>query len=139
MCPPGGVLNAIVTTSHLVDCTCAASLRTHLHSGSLSCAHVSSELRSVIAGRKKALIIGCTYPGSSAALGGCVNDALCMEYLLRKNFGFQEIRVLRDDKQGDRTVRPTRQNIFAHIRWLVEGARPGDSLFFHFSGALPQS
>lgn len=87
------------------------------------------------AGRKKALIIGCTYPGSRAALGGCVNDALCVEYLLRKNFGFEDIRVLRDDRQGNQRERPTRQNILAHIRWLVGDAKPGDSLFFHFSGA----
>ena len=61
-----------------------------------------------------------------------------MEYLLRK-FGFQpnNIRVLRDDAAGGRgaSTLPTRQNIMANIQWLLDGARSGDSLFFHFSGA----
>jgi hypothetical protein len=29
---------------------------------------------------------------------------------------------------------PTRQNILASMQWLVQGAQPGDSLFFHYSG-----
>jgi Caspase domain len=33
--------------------------------------------------RRKALLIGCNYPGTSAALAGCCNDAVCMEYLLK--------------------------------------------------------
>lgn len=32
------------------------------------------------------------------------------------------------------TGKPTRANILEAMRWLVSGARPGDSLFFHFSG-----
>lgn len=33
---------------------------------------------------------------------------------------------------------PTRQNILRAMYWLVEGVRPGDSLFFHFSGTWAQ-
>jgi hypothetical protein len=29
---------------------------------------------------------------------------------------------------------PTRHNILESMRWLVYGAQPGDSLFFHYSG-----
>ena len=31
---------------------------------------------------------------------------------------------------------PTRDNIIAAIRWLLEGQRAGDRLFFAFAGAL---
>jgi hypothetical protein len=31
---------------------------------------------------------------------------------------------------------PTRENIIVAIRWLVEGQRAGDRLFFAFAGAL---
>lgn len=41
--------------------------------------------------------------------------------------------VLTDD-QADPNYRPTKQNIVNAMRWLVGGAQPGDSLFFHFSG-----
>jgi hypothetical protein len=60
-------------------------------------------------GRKKALIIACTYPGTRAALRGPGNDASCMEYLLRSKFGFHasNIVVLRDD------------NISRCVPWLV--------------------
>ena len=34
--------------------------------------------------RRKALIIGCSYPGTAAALKGCINDAQCMAYALKK-------------------------------------------------------
>jgi hypothetical protein len=55
-----------------------------------------------------------------------------MEYLLKTKFGYHDIRLLRDDGKGN--TKPTRRNILASIKWLVADARPGDSLFFHFSG-----
>lgn len=65
---------------------------------------------------------------------GCINDAKCMQYLLASRFGFEEshIRLMTDDQAG--RYRPTKQNILEGMRWLVEGAQPGTSLFFHFSG-----
>lgn len=91
------------------------------------------ELPRAAPGRKKALLIGCCYPGTSAALNGCINDVQCIEYCLKKRFGFQDsqITVLRDDR---RDSQPTRDNIFRGIAWLLSDQRPGDSLFFHFSG-----
>ena len=88
--------------------------------------------------RRKALLIGCNYPGTSAKLSGCCNDAVIMEYLLKHKFGYQDIKILRDDGKGG-DGKPTRRNIMTHIRWLVGDARAGDSLFFHFSGALSHS
>eukprot|EP00877_Chromochloris_zofingiensis_P012646 jgi/Chrzof1/7635/Cz02g31030.t1 len=86
-------------------------------------------------GRKKALLVGCCYPGSSAALNGCINDVQCIQYCLKKNFGFQDSNIvaLRDDQQHPDFV-STRANIMRAIQWLMSDQRPGDSLFFHFSG-----
>lgn len=36
-----------------------------------------------------------------------------------------------DDGQSEM---PTRRNLEAAMRWLVEDVRPGDSLFIHYSG-----
>jgi len=77
---------------------------------------------------------------SSGALNGCVNDAMMIAYLLKKNFGFtdRDISLLADEKPAAPTVAvagpPTRQNIITGMRHLVSGVGPGDSLFFHFSG-----
>eukprot|EP00879_Flechtneria_rotunda_P001214 GHRR01001361.1.p1 GENE.GHRR01001361.1~~GHRR01001361.1.p1 ORF type:complete len:431 (+),score=130.21 GHRR01001361.1:238-1530(+) len=88
------------------------------------------------AGRKKALLIGCCYPGTSSALNGCINDVQCIEYCLKHRFGYSQpgsIVVLRDDQRHPDYV-STRANILRGIQWLMQDQRPGDSLFFHFSG-----
>ncbi|GAB4823694.1 hypothetical protein N2152v2_010740 [Parachlorella kessleri] len=85
-------------------------------------------------GKKKALLCGCNYFGTSAQLNGCINDAKCMEYLLRTKFGFGEHILLMVDNHTDPLRRPTRYNMMQGMAWLMAGLRPGDSLFFHFSG-----
>ncbi|KAK9846629.1 hypothetical protein WJX81_007951 [Elliptochloris bilobata] len=86
-------------------------------------------------GRKKALICACNYAGSHCALGGCINDAHCMAYMLKSRFGFQDadITMLTDD-QGDPNRWPTRGNMLYQMQMLTWNTQPGDSLFFHFSG-----
>ena len=73
--------------------------------------------------------------GSDCQLGGCINDAKCMAYLLESKFGFQKqnMRILLDDSH-DPSQMPTRHNILEGIQWLLANAQPGDSLFFHYSG-----
>lgn len=39
-----------------------------------------------------------------------------------------------DDPSFGWRQQPTRQNILEAMRWLVAGAQPNDSLFFHYSG-----
>lgn len=60
----------------------------------------------------------------------------CIKYCLENRFGFKDsgcIVVLTDDqKHPDFTS--TRANIARGIQWLMMDQRPGDSLFFHFSG-----
>ncbi len=46
------------------------------------------------------------------------------------NYRPEDIVVLTDSSHELR-FRPTRQNILDAMRWLVEGARANDALFFH--------
>lgn len=89
--------------------------------------------------RRRALCIGINYYGTGAQLGGCVNDTKLMSAALR-SLGFkpEDIEVLTDEPgrafSGGGASVPTRANIEAACRRLVEGAAAGDSLFFHYSG-----
>ncbi|KAL5636511.1 hypothetical protein ACGC1H_000461 [Rhizoctonia solani] len=90
-------------------------------------------------GKRKALLIGCNYPGSTAPLDGCINDVFNIKRFLVEHFGYgeEDIRVLSDSESSHGEVGeapPTRTNIIRYISWLVGDAEPDDSLFFHFSG-----
>lgn len=78
---------------------------------------------------KKAFLCGINYPGTSHALRGCVNDVMFMADVLKRHFGFKnkEVRLLTDHAA-------TTANIIDRLNWLVEGAQPGDILYFHYSG-----
>lgn len=79
--------------------------------------------------------MGINYFGTSAQLNGCINDAKCMEYLLKTKFGFKQDSILMmTDDCPDPMRRPTRNNMFQGFRWLTMDMRPGDSLVFHYSG-----
>lgn len=79
---------------------------------------------------KKALFVGINYPGTSHALNGCVNDVVLMNEVLTKHFGFTETKNKR--MLTDRSA--TTRNILNRLAWLVNGAQPGDVLYFHYSG-----
>lgn len=77
----------------------------------------------------KALLVGIN-AYQSAPLKGCINDVLLMQELLVSKYGFgdpRNRRVLTD-------ASATTANIMERLEWLVDGAQPGDVLFFHFSG-----
>jgi len=89
-------------------------------------------------GRRRSLLVGINYYGTSAALSGCVNDVRRMREALARQWGFPEDeasqRVLIDEPSTPPALRPTLANMRAAIAWLVEGARTGDALYFHYSG-----
>jgi len=79
---------------------------------------------------KKALLVGINYPGTSHALNGCVNDVRSMNSILTKHYGFtnpKNTRMLVD-------ASATTKNILSRLEWLVNGAKAGDVLYFHYSG-----
>ena len=86
-------------------------------------------------GRKKALLIGINYLGHpvKVQLKGCINDVHRLYQFVTTHFHIprERILVLTDDQQNP-ALRPTRSNIIQAMKWLAEGAAPGDSLFFHY-------
>ncbi|PPQ66735.1 hypothetical protein CVT26_009536 [Gymnopilus dilepis] len=86
-------------------------------------------------GKKKALCIGINYFGSQQELRGCINDANNMKNFLISEYGYksEDMVILTDDATNPRMT-PTRDNILQAMQWLVRGAQPNDSLFFHYSG-----
>lgn len=90
-------------------------------------------------GRRKALLVGINYRGTNAELRGCVRDVSFVHHLLTSKFGFKksDFVVLTDEPDGISGVRrgaPTRRTILSSLNWLVSDTRPGDSLWFSFSG-----
>uniref|UniRef100_A0A7S4QP01 C2H2-type domain-containing protein n=1 Tax=Alexandrium monilatum TaxID=311494 RepID=A0A7S4QP01_9DINO len=88
-------------------------------------------------GRRKALLVGINYFGTSAELRGCINDVHRMRGVLMGMYGFSAspdcMMVLTDDNP-DRRLQPTRANVMRSFQWLAQGVQPGDVLFFHYSG-----
>ncbi len=83
-------------------------------------------------GRKLALLVGINdYSGEVVSpLAGCVNDVLLQKQLLTYRFGFnpKDILTLTD-------AQATRQGILtAFEEHLINQAKPGDTVVFHFSG-----
>jgi len=52
----------------------------------------------------------------------------------RYNYKQEDMVILKDDPRTNSRQQPTRRNILEAMAWLVNGARPNDSLFFHYSG-----
>lgn len=80
---------------------------------------------------KKALLVGINKykPELGADLHGCVNDVENMHNLLTTKFGFnpENIRTVIDE-------RATKKAIIERLKWLLDGAKAGDELVFHYSG-----
>ena len=89
-----------------------------------------------VSGRRRALLIGINYPGTRAALRGCINDARNIQRLLLRhgypNDGSHMVLLTDDTRDGN--YMPTGENIFKALQWLVQGVSAGDVLFFHYSG-----
>jgi len=81
--------------------------------------------------KNKALLVGINkYPDPQNELRGCINDILDMEHFIaetNKVYAKQNIKKLTDRDA-------TKKEIVTQIKWLLEGAQPGDQLLFHYSG-----
>jgi hypothetical protein len=80
----------------------------------------------------KALIIGINYLNTQNELYGCVNDANHLQtYFINKyNFTSNNLCLLTDNT----IVKPTKQNILKKYKDLLINAKPGEKLFFTYSG-----
>ena len=81
--------------------------------------------------KKLALLIGINYRGSSAPLGGCLNDVLNMKRYLLKNSLYRKGRILTVLEK-----RATRKNILYHLRKVLWLCRKGfvNHVYVHYSG-----
>ncbi|GLC38953.1 hypothetical protein PLESTM_000799600 [Pleodorina starrii] len=83
---------------------------------------------------KRAVLIGCNYPGTNAALRGCINDVWGMKAILEEYYGFEpsDITILIDT--DPQYLRPTGRNMKAKINEMIAAAQDGDVCVLHFSG-----
>jgi len=82
--------------------------------------------------RKLALLVGAN-GYTNSPLKGCINDTLLQRELLIHRFGFNpnDILLVTDDSG----IKPNRANILQTFEeHLIEQAKPGDVVVFHFSG-----
>lgn len=81
-------------------------------------------------GQVKALLVGINYRGTRNQLGGCINDVLDTRKRILNEYPTAKIDLMTDDTP----VKPTRDNILGKLKNLVDSARVGDTLMFHYSG-----
>lgn len=83
---------------------------------------------------KRAVLMGCNYPGSQYPLNGCANDVFGYKNMLEMYYGFDssDIRIMLDTDPSYPS--PTGENIKATLRDVVAHSEEGDVLFVHFSG-----
>ncbi|KAM1056399.1 hypothetical protein ACFX13_030552 [Malus domestica] len=92
--------------------------------------------------KRLAVLVGCNYPNTRNELHGCINDVLAMRDTLVSRFGFDpsDIQLLTDaaaadaGSGGSSSVLPTGANIKKALGEMVDQAKPGDVLYFHYSG-----
>jgi len=89
-----------------------------------------------INGRRRALFIGINYYGEKNELKGCINDVINIKKFFKSHYQIDDIMVLTDNKRAepDTNHSPTRKNIIGAFKWLIKGAKAGDSLLLHYSG-----
>lgn len=80
----------------------------------------------------KALIIGINYFNTTSELYGCINDANHLQtYFINKyNFNTNNLCLLTDIT----IVKPTKENVLKKYKDLLINAKPGEKLFFTYSG-----
>jgi hypothetical protein len=81
---------------------------------------------------KRALLVGINYVGTENELNGCINDIHNVTAYLQTVRGYLTASCI---MMSDATPRkPTRANIMAAFKELLQGVRAGDELWFHYSG-----
>ncbi|WP_202895716.1 caspase family protein [Iningainema tapete] len=89
--------------------------------------------------RKLALLVGINkYPTNKRSfqnLRGCVTDVKLQEELLVHSFGFNRKDIIKLTTDSPPDYQPTRKNILKQFEeHLINQAKPGDVVVFHFSG-----
>jgi hypothetical protein len=81
--------------------------------------------------RKRALLIGINYVGTSSELFGCINDVNAIkERITRVGFSDINVKIITDLTPK----KPTRANILEEFKLLLSTSQVNDLLFFCYSG-----
>ena len=91
--------------------------------------------RPKVVSARRVVLAACTYSGPSTMKDSNQNVHMISDLLCAS--GFTGEKVLLSEK--NERAASTRQNIVKSLQWLVQGASPGDSFFFGYSGATSQS
>lgn len=92
---------------------------------------------------KLALLIGILYTGTTAELGGCINDIINMKKLLIEKMGYEDKYIIMlHDEQDDKSLQPTGENIINQLNKLLSRTLKKFSksnpkvteVFIHYSG-----
>jgi hypothetical protein len=81
---------------------------------------------------KRALLVGINYVGTSNQLYGCINDINNTAAYLQSARGYPSGSFIVLSDVAAR--KPTRANILAAFKELLQGVQSGDELWFHYSG-----
>jgi hypothetical protein len=81
---------------------------------------------------KRALLVGINHIGTRNELSGCINDINAVAAYLQDVRGYPSSSFIRMSDVEAR--KPTRANILAGFKALLQGVRAGDELWFHYSG-----
>ncbi len=86
--------------------------------------------------KKRALIMGLNYTGTSSALGGCINDAEGLKTLLISHFNYSEDKIVVMTDNASDSLSPVRSNILSQLDDLVSKAESEDldELWLSYSG-----
>ncbi|MBS0288348.1 MAG: caspase family protein [Proteobacteria bacterium] len=81
-----------------------------------------------------ALFVGINYIGTENQLDGCIDDIEAMrKEFIKVGFPATNIQMLSDGYEGAQYA-PTKDNIMTQLKALVAKAKPGDTIYFHYSG-----
>jgi len=79
----------------------------------------------------RVLLIGINYYNTPYQLEGCINDVITVQNILNRFFPTcKNITVINDNT----AIKPTRSNILTAINNLVKDLKPGENIYFHYSG-----
>ncbi|THU97825.1 peptidase C14 [Dendrothele bispora CBS 962.96] len=101
--------------------------------------YVASNVKSTP--KKRALLVGISYPNSPSKLKGPHNDVRVMRNLLMEKYNYQpnDITVLIDDGKAEKKdLQPTKNNLLRELDRFIVDAKRGDHFFFHYAGHVHQ-
>jgi metacaspase-1 len=88
----------------------------------------------VLLNMKCALLVGINYLSTPEnTLHGCIDDVVNMSAVLKAQYGYSDVVVMRDDTANSGLM-PTRANMMGALRALIARSAACDEIWIHYSG-----